>query len=80
LPLGVISILYWLFRCRPSLCKVFFEIGSLGLVSLFVGYLELVIGACVWAWGWAIQMAWVTVLNLVGWIGTVIACSVNPNN
>ena len=76
---GVGVFIWWIVACRPSMCKIFFEIGSLGLVQLVVSWLEFIIGACVWAWGWLIMLIWNTGLNLVGWIGTVISCRVNPN-
>lgn len=76
---GVVLFIWWITSCSPTLCKIFFEIGSLGLVQLVVSWLELIIGACVWFWGWLILLIWNTLLNLVGWIGTVIACRVNPN-
>ncbi len=86
LPIGVILFgggvgvfIWWIASCSPTLCKIFFEIGSLGLVQLVVSWLELIIGACVWFWGWLILLIWNTLLNLLGWIGTVIACRVNPN-
>lgn len=87
LPIGVILFLVgvgvfvlWIIYCHPSLCKIFFEIGSLGLVQLLVGWLEFIIGACIWVWGWIAQLVWQLALNVVGWVGMTIACNVNPND
>jgi hypothetical protein len=86
LPLGIAMMLIglglffiWVGRCNPTLCRIFFEIGTLGLVQVLVGWLEFFLVVCIWQWGWLLQLAFVTFLNFVGWIGTVIACRVNPN-
>jgi hypothetical protein len=78
--LGILAFIAWVSTCRPTLCKIFFEIGSLGLVQLVVGWLEFILGACVWLWGWLILAIWQLAINAIGWIGTVIACQVNPND
>lgn len=82
--LGVLVFLTWLRRCRPSPCKILFEIGSLGLVNVALGVLEVFLGKCVLTsggivFGAIIQFVFSALLNAVGWVGMVVACRVNPN-
>jgi hypothetical protein len=78
--LGIILFIAWILSCRPSMCKVFFEIGNLALVQVVVGWLQVILGACVWLYGPIFMALWQTFLVGVGWIGFVVACLAAPPN
>ena len=77
--IGVVAFFVWIVRCQPSPCKIFFEISNLGLIQLILGWVEFFLVVCIWAYGWLLQLLFTMLLNAVGWIGSVIACKLNPN-
>ncbi|MCA9931386.1 MAG: hypothetical protein KC419_23030, partial [Anaerolineales bacterium] len=75
---GIGVFIYWIIICRPSMCKIFFEIGNLALVQLVVGWLQIILGACIWTYGPFLMAIWQTALFAVGWIGFIWACFAAP--
>jgi hypothetical protein len=53
--------------------------GSLGLVQLFISFLEGPLGICIIVWGWLLLLIWNGILNGVGWIGGVLAGCIRRN-
>jgi hypothetical protein len=77
--LGVGVFIFWLLTCRPTTCTVLFELGSLGIVQLFISFLEGPLGICIILWGWLLLLIWNGILNGVGWIGGVLAGCIRRN-
>jgi hypothetical protein len=77
--IGVGVFIFWLLTCRPTTCTVLFEIGSLGIVQLFISFLEGPLGICIIVWGWLLLLIWNGILNGIGWIGGVLAGCIRRN-
>lgn len=72
--LGIGAFFWWLLACRPSLCKIFYELMNLAVVESLIGVLKIVLAACIWAYGAPLLFVLVALLDLVAWTGVVVAC------
>lgn len=75
---GIAAFFWWLLACRPSLCKIFFELMNLSVVESVIGVLKIVLAACIWAYGAPLLFVLVALLDLVAWIGVVAVCFAAP--
>jgi hypothetical protein len=87
LPIGLILIAFgvgvfvywvWFSGCQPSLCKIFFEIANLAIVQTVIGFLQIFLGACIWAGGPIVMFIYTGIIQIVGSVGLVWACLGRP--
>jgi hypothetical protein len=76
---GIIAFGFWVGTCKPTMCTILFEIGSLGLVQVVISFLEEPLGVCIILWGWLLLLIWNGLLNGIGWIGGVLNGCVRRN-
>ena len=67
----------WVEECRPTACRISFEMGILGITQTIVSVLDGFLQTCAWGFGWFFLVVVFAILDIWGILGMAGACRIN---